>query len=82
MFKIKIQHLIKLSLVLLADINQAQFVCSNLKQIIENQNDEISQLKNKAVKLQTANEMLVDTNIEVLVKDEMIKKHSRLRDIK
>ena len=72
----------KLYLVLLADLNQAQMLLSNLKQLVEKQNDEISQLHNKAVKLETANEMLRDTNIELLVKKEMIENDSGLTGIK
>ena len=67
---------------LLADLNQAQFLFSNLKQLIEKQNDEISQLHKKVVKLQIVNEMLVDTNVEILGKNEMIEKAFRLRGIK
>ena len=69
-------------MVLLADLNQAKFLFSNLEELIEKQNDEISQLHNKVVKLQTVNEMLVDTNVEILCKNEMIEKAFRFRGIK
>ena len=68
-------------LILLADLNQAQILFSNLKQLIEKQNDEISQLHNKVVKLQMEKEMVVDTNVDILSKIEMISKEFRLRGI-
>ena len=74
--------LFRLSMVLFTDLNQAQFLFSNLKQLIEKQNDGISQLHNKIVKLQTENKMLTDTHIEILSKNEMIVKEFRLRGIK
>ena len=74
--------LLKLILVLLADLNQAQILFSNLKQLIKKQNDEISQLHNKVVKLQMEKEMLVDTNVEILSKNEMIEKAFRVRGIR
>ena len=80
-FKFTIYNFLKLSVVL-ADSNEAQLLLSNLKQIVEKQNDEISQLHNKVVKLETVNEMLVDTNIEILVKKEMIENDSGLTGIK
>ena len=43
---------------------------------------EISKLHNKIVNLKTVNEMLVDTNIEISVKNEMIEKVSSLKGIK
>ena len=82
MFQFTILKLFELSLVLLADLNQAQFLFSNLKQLIEKQNDEISQLHNKVVKLQMEKEMVVDTNVDILSKIEMISKEFRLRGIK
>ena len=69
-------------MVLLADLNDAQLLFSNLKQLIEKQNDEISQLHNKVVKLQLEKEVVVDTNVDVLSKIEMIAKEFRLRGIK
>ena len=68
-------------MVLLADLNQVPLLFSKLKQLIVKQNDEITQLHNKVIKLKTVNEMLVDTNIEILVKNEMIEKESRLGSI-
>ena len=68
-------------MVFLTDLNQAQFLFSNLKQLIGKQNDEISQLHNKVVQLQMEKEMVVDTNVEVLSKIEMIAKEFRLRGI-
>ena len=82
MFQFTILKLFELSLVLLADLNQAQFLFSNLKQLIEKQNDEILQLRNKVVKLQMEKEMVVDTNVDILSKIEMISKEFRLRGIK
>ena len=73
---------LKLSLVLFADLNQAQFLFSNLKQFIEKQNDEISQLHNKVVKLQMEEEMVVETNVDILSKIEMISKEFRLRGVR
>ena len=52
----------------------------NLKQLIEKQNDKISQLHNKVDRLQIEITMLTDRNI--LVKREMIEKQFRLRGIK
>ena len=71
-----------LFLILLSDLNQAQWLLSNIKQLIKKQNDEISQLHKKVVKLQIVNEMLVDANVEILCKNEMIEKAFRLRGIK
>ena len=78
---IQIQNLIKLSLILLADLNQAQCIFSNLMQLIEKQNDEISHLHNKVVKLQMEKEMEVDTNVEILSKIEMIANEFRMRGV-
>ena len=69
-------------MVLLADLNQAQFLFSNLKQLIEKQNGEHSKLHNKVVKLQMEISMLTDTNVDILSKHEMIAKEFRLRGIK
>ena len=69
-------------MVLLADLNQAQFLFSNLKQLIEKQNAELSQLHNKVVKLQMEEEMVVETNVDILSKIEMISKEFRLRGVK
>ena len=69
-------------MVLLADLNKAQLLFSNLKQFIEKRNDEISQLHNKIVKLQMEKEMVVETNVDILSKIEMISKEFRLRGIK
>ena len=77
-----LSKLFELCLVLLADLNQAQFLFSNLKQLVEKQNGEISQLHNKVVKLQMELSMLTDTNVEILGKYEMIEKEFILRDIK
>ena len=68
-------------MILLSDLNQAQFLFSNLKQFIEKQNDGISQLHNKVIKLQMEKEMVVDTNNEILCKIEMIAKEFRLRGV-
>ena len=54
---------------------------SNLKQLIENQNDEISQLHNKIDILQMEKEMVIDTNVEILNKIEMIAEEFRLRGV-
>ena len=80
-FKFTIYNFLKLSVVL-ADSNEAQLLLSNLKQIVEKQNDQISQLHNKVVKLETVNEMLVDTNIEILGKNQMVEKAFRVKGIK
>ena len=66
---------------LLADLNQAQLLFSNLKQLIEKQNEEISQLHNKVVKLQMGKEMVVDTNVDILTKIEVIANEFRLRGV-
>ena len=76
-----LSKLFKLSLVF-ADLNQAQFLFSNLKQLIEKQNDQISQMHNKVAKLQMEISMLTKTNIDILSKHEMIEKEFRLRGIK
>ena len=77
-----LSKLFNLFLVLLADLNQAQFLFSNLKQLIEKQNDENSKLHIKVVKLQMEISMLTKTNIDILSKHEMIEKEFRLRGIK
>ena len=77
-----LSKLFNLFLVLLADLNQAQFLFSNLKQLIEKQNDQISQMHNKVAKLQMEISMLTKTNIDILSKHEMIEKEFRLRGIK
>ena len=82
MFQFTKSRVFKLSSVLLADLNQVQFLFSNLEQLIEKQSDEISQLENKVVKLKTANDMLVDANIEMAVKTDMIENVPRLGSIK
>ena len=82
MFQFTKSRVFKLSSVLLADLNQVQFLFSNLEQLIEKQSDEISQLENKVVKLKTANDMLVDANIEMAVKTDMIENEPRLGSIK
>ena len=69
-------------MVLLSDLKQAQFLFSNLKQFIERQNDEISQLHNKVVKLQMEKESVNDSHNEILCKIEMIAKEFRLNGIK
>ena len=74
--------LFKLSSVLLADLNQAQFLFSNLKQLLEKQNDQISQLHNKVDKMQMEIAMLTETNVDILGKNEMIEKEFRMRGIK
>ena len=81
MFQFTMLKIFKLSLFLLADLNQAQLLFSNLKQLIEKQNDEISQLHNKVVKLEMEKEMVVDTNNDILSKIEMIAKEFRLRGV-
>ena len=63
-------------------MHQAEYFLSGLKQVIKKQNDEISQLHNKVVKLQMEKQMLVDTNVEILSKNEMIEKEFRMRGIK
>ena len=50
-------------------------------QLIEKQNDEISHLHNKVVKLQMEKEMAVDTNVDILSKVKMIAKEFRLRGV-
>ena len=82
MFQFTMWKLFKLFLVLFADLNKAQILFSNLKQFIQKQNDEISQLHNKVVKLQMEKEMVVDTNVDILGKIEMISKEFRLRGVK
>ena len=82
MFQFTKSRVFKLSSVLLADLNQVQFLFSNLEQLIEKQNDEISQQDNKVVRLKTANDMLVDANIEMAVKTDMIENVPRLGSIK
>ena len=82
MFQFTKSRVFKLSSVLLADLNQVQFLFSNLEQLIEKQNDEISQQDNKVVRLKTANDMLVDANIEIAVKTDMIENVPRLGSIK
>ena len=69
-------------MVLLAGLSQTECSFSNLKQLIKKQNDKISQLHNKVVKLQMEKEMVVDTNVEILSKVEMIAKEFRLRGVK
>ena len=81
MFHFTILMLLKLFFDILADLNQAQILFSNLKQLIEKQNDEISQLHNKVVKLQMEKELVVDTNVEILSKIEMIATEFRLRGV-
>ena len=81
MFHFIILKLFKLFLILLTDLNQAQFLFSNLKELFEKQSGEISQLHNKVVKLQMEKEMVVDTNVEILSKVEMIAKEFRLRGV-
>ena len=68
-------------MILLADLNQAQILISNLKQLVEKQNDEISHLHNKVIKLQMEKEMVVDTNVEILSKIEMIEKEFTLKGV-
>ena len=82
MFQYTNLKLFTVPLILFADINQAHCLLSNIKQLIEKQNDEISQLHNKVVKLQIVNGMLVDTNVEILGKHEMIEKTFRSKGIK
>ena len=81
MFQFTKSRVFKLSSVLLADLNQVQFLFSNLEQLIEKQSDEISQLENKVVKLKTANDMLVDANIETGVINVLIEEEPRLGSI-
>ena len=69
-------------MVLLADLNQAQFLFSNLKQLIEKQNDQNSQLYNKVDRMQMEIAMLTETNVDILGKNEMIEKEFRMRGIK
>ena len=69
-------------MVLLADLNQAQFLFSNLKQLIEKQNGQISQLHNKVDRMQMEITMLTETNVDILSKNEMIEKEFRMRGIK
>ena len=76
------QKLFKLILVLLPDLNQAQFLFSCLKKLIEKQNDGILQLHNKVDRLQMENEILKDTNVEILSKNELMEKEFKLRGIK
>ena len=66
-------------MVLLAGLSQTDCLFSNLKQLIKKQNDKISQLHNKVVKLQTVNKMLVDTSVDGLRENETIKKEFRLK---
>ena len=69
-------------MVLLADLNQAQFLFSNLKQLIEKQNDQNSQLHIKVDRMQMEITMLTETNVDILGKIEMIEKEFRVRGIK
>ena len=77
LFLFKILKLLKVSIVLIADLNLIQFLFSKLKELIGKQTDEISQ--NEIVKLQ---KLLSDGNVDILSKNEMIEKEFRLRDIK
>ena len=77
-----IKKLFKFISILFADPNQAQTLLSSLKQLIEKLNNDISQLNKKCVKLETVNEMLVNRNVEIMCKDEMIKENLRLKGIK
>ena len=79
LFLFKILKLLKVSIVLIADLNLVQFLYSKLKELIGKQTDEISQLQNKIVKLP---KLLTDRNLDILGKNEMIEKEFRLRDIK
>ena len=79
LFLFKILKLLKVSIVLIADLNLVQFLFSKLKELIGKQTDEISQLQNKIVKLP---KLLTDRNLDILGKNEMIEKEFRLRDIK
>ena len=81
MFQFTTLMLFKLSLLLLADLNQAQFLFSKLKQLIEQQKEEISQLHKKVGKFQMEKEMVVDTNVEMLSRIDMIAKEFRLRGV-
>ena len=69
-------------MVLLADLNQAQFLFSSLKQLFEKQNGQISQLHNKVDKMQMEITMLTETNVDILGKTEMIENEFRTRGIK
>ena len=71
MFHFTIWKLFKLFLIILADLNQAPILLFNLKQLVEKQNDEISQLHNKVVKFQMEKEVVVDKNVDILSKIEM-----------
>ena len=79
LFLFKILKLLKVSIVLIADLNLVQFLFSKLKELIGKQTDEISQLQNKIVKLP---KLLTDRNLDILGKNEMIEKEFRLRYIK
>ena len=50
-------------------------------ELIEKQNDEISQMHNKVVKLQMEKEMVIDTNVDILGKIEMIANEFRMRGV-
>ena len=54
---------------------------SNLKQLIEKQNDDISQLHNKVVKLQMEKQVVVQ-NVDILSKIDIISKEFILKGIK
>ena len=65
-----------------ADINQAQFLLSGFKQLIKKQCCESAELQNKVDKLQMKKEMLLEKNVNLSCKTEMIEKEFRLRGIK
>ena len=69
-------------MILLSDLNQAKFLFTNLKQLIEKQNGENSQLNKNVVKLRMEISMLTDTNVEILGKHEIIENEFRSRGIK
>ena len=69
-------------MVLLADLNQSQFLFSNLKQLIEKQNCQISQLHNQVDRMQIKITMLTETKADIVGKNEMIENEFRMRGIK
>ena len=60
-------------------MNQAEFLLSGLKQFIEKQNVENTRLHKKVDILQMTNELLLETNIKLSKKIELIEKEFRLR---
>ena len=73
---------VQFNLYAITDLDQADFLMSGLKQLIQKLNVENNQLRNRNDSLEMENVGLADTNVKLLSKIKILEKKLSLKNIK